>query len=97
MIDEIQPRFIPDMSRYNSLLVSDDGCPINDVNFVKNERAEVATIMGQNVSLNEDFEPPLEEVSEDTVFNSWIPKGVQSPDEFMTYIDELNKFNHDKT
>ena len=81
----------PDMSRYNNILIQ-DGKPINDVHFVQNERAELASILGQNVIQQNNFEPPLEGISEDDAFKSFLPRGVQSTDELMTYYDyEISK------
>lgn len=88
-MEEIQKRYIPDFSRYNEILVV-DGQPINDVNFVQNQRAEVASLLGSNVALNENYDEPYVG-TEDDAFDTWIPKGVQSADEIMTYIDYLNK------
>lgn len=92
----IYPIYHPDLSRYNQLLIDENGLPMNDINFVQNQRAEVASILGSNVALNENFLPPLDNVSEDEVFSDWMPKGVQSPDEIMTYVDFLNEKYKDK-
>ena len=95
--DCVQPRFYPDYSRYNAILIDEDGLPINDIHFVQNERAEVASILGQNVALNDNFLPPLGQISEDDAFDSFIPKGVQSTDELLTYNDLLNDYDKKKT
>lgn len=79
-----------DYSHYNDLLFA-DGKPINDVNFVQSQRAEIASVLGQHVVNNDDFLPPLDDIDEDTAFENWTPKGIQSTDELLTYMDNLNK------
>lgn len=84
----IQSFYHPDFSRYNEILCP-DGRPINDINFVQNEKNEIASLLGQNVALNDNFLPPLDNIDEDDAFNSFVPKGVQSVDEISDYIDRI--------